>query len=157
MVAMKKGIVLSLLSLVTFIVSAYSQDASTIPDKRHRLGVRISSKDAVVNHSVTYQYFFNQSLAIEGLLTFTDPAALGFLVEKHYHFRHTGAAWYWGAGLYAGFGSSRRFGMQGVTGLDFKFPLVPINLSLDWKPELNFTKEFSFEPAAVGLSVRFVF
>jgi hypothetical protein len=56
-----------------------------------------------------------------------------------------------------GFRSDRKFGAQGVVGLDFLFPALPVNLSVDWKPELNLTKEFSFEPSAVSLSARFAF
>jgi hypothetical protein len=48
-------------------------------------------------------------------------------------------------------------GAQGVVGLDYKFQQVPINLSLDWKPELNLVDNVNFEAAAVGLAVRFTF
>jgi hypothetical protein len=49
------------------------------------------------------------------------------------------------------------FGAQGVIGLDYKFANIPLNLSLDWKPELNLVSDINFEPAAVGLTVRFTF
>jgi hypothetical protein len=34
---------------------------------------------------------------------------------------------------------------------------LPLNLSLDWKPELNIIDNINFEPAAVGFSIRFTF
>jgi hypothetical protein len=35
------------------------------------------------------------------------------------------------------------FGAQGVVGLDYKFASIPINISLDWKPELNLVSEIT--------------
>jgi hypothetical protein len=39
--------------------------------------------------------------------------------------------------------------------MEYKAPSLPLSLSLDWKPELNLTKEVFFEPAALGLTARF--
>jgi hypothetical protein len=85
------------------------------------------------------------------------PIAIGALIEKHKPIGPLGLSWYWGAGAYVGFGGGRNFGAQGIVGLDFLFPALPVNLSVDWKPELNFIEQFSFEPSAVGLSARFAF
>ena len=137
--------------------SAYAQDPLPVVAKKHALGIRISSQDAVINHSITYKYFLDPSTAIEGLFSFSDPVALGILLEKHKPFGAAGLSWFWGAGAYVGFGGERNFGAQGVVGLDFIAPTLPINISIDWKPEVNFIKEFSFEPAAVGISARFIF
>lgn len=134
-----------------------SQETTTSSSRKHALGIRISSQDAVINHAITYKYFFNQATAVEALFSFSDPVALGVLVEKHRPFGTSGLSWFWGAGAYVGFGGGRNLGAQGVLGLDFIAPSAPINFSVDWKPELNFTKQFSFEPAAVGFSARFVF
>ena len=153
---MKKGIILLALSIgLSIIVSA--QETSSSDNRKHQLGIRISSQAAVINHSVSYKYFFNPTLAGEALFSFSDPVAIGILIEKHTPFGPQGVSWFWGAGPYVGFSGGRNFGVQGVAGLDFLFPTLPINLSIDWKPELNFTKQFSFEPAAVGLSARFAF
>ncbi len=46
---------------------------------------------------------------------------------------------------------------MGIVGLDYTFQQVPINLSIDWKPELNLVRSVNFEAATVGLSIRFVF
>lgn len=155
---MKKGVCycLAILFLLSF-QTVFAQDATSSVDKPNRLGIRISSKDAVINHSITYKRFLKPDLAIEGLFSFSDPVALGILLEKHKPLGSSGLTWFWGAGAYAGFGGGRNFGAQGAAGLDVVFPSVPVNLSIDWKPELNFVKQFSFEPAAVGFSARFVF
>ena len=155
---MKQGKIAFILGLVlTFGIQSKAQETTPSADRKHQLGIRISSQDAVVNHSISYKYFFNPTTAVEGLFSFSDPAALGVLIEKHKPFGTSGLTWFWGAGAYVGFGGGRIFGAQGVVGLDFLSPALPINLSVDWKSELNITKQFSFEPAAVGLSARFAF
>ena len=121
------------------------------------LGVRFSSSDAVVNHAITFKHFFKQNTAVEALFSFVKPYALGVLIEKHHPLTNENFTWFWGAGFYAGFTDKKNFGAQGALGLDFKIPEVPVNLSLDWKPELNLIKETFFEPAAVGVSARFTF
>jgi hypothetical protein len=131
-------------------------------DYKTALGVRLSSSDAIVNNSVTFKYFFSNSVAVEGLLSFGDPVALGLLIEKHKPTALGGLTWFYGAGAYIGFESSKtenakNFGAQGVLGLDYKLPALPLNLSVDWKPELNIVKEAVFEPAALGASIRFTF
>lgn len=154
---MMKRILCLPVALFLSCTTAFAQDGSSASDRKHALGIRISSRDAVINHSITYKYFFNSSTAAEALFSFSDPVALGVLVEKHRPFGPSGLSWFWGAGAYLGFGGGRNLGAQGVLGLDFLAPTLPFNLSVDWKPELNFTKQFSFEPAAVGVSARFVF
>ena len=155
---MKKGkIIFSLVATLLATLAVTGQETTATTDRKHQLGIRISSQDAVVNHSITYKYFFNSTTAAEALFSFSDPVAIGLLIEKHKPFGPSGLNWYWGAGAYVGFGGGRNFGAQGVVGLDFLFTTLPVNLSVDWKPELNITKQFSFEPAAVGFSARFAF
>lgn len=134
-----------------------AQRTSSSGYRQNALGIRISSRDAAVNNSISYKYFFTQTTAAEALFSFSDPIALGLLVEKYKPFGSSGFSWFYGAGAYTSFSGNRRFGLQGVVGLDVVAPSLPLNLSVDWKPELNFGGQFSFEPSAVGFSVRFVF
>jgi hypothetical protein len=125
-------------------------------DYKMSLGLRASSNDAIVNHAVSFKYFFNPTIALEGLLSFTDPLAIGALIQKHHPMKVQGLTWFYGGGAYLAFGSDQRFGLQGVLGLDYKVPAIPLNLAVDWKPEMNITKEFLFEPAVIGVSARFI-
>lgn len=143
----KTGIILSLLLLTACVARAQDYKAA--------LGIRFSSKAALINNSVSLKYFFSPAVAAEALFSFGDPLALGILVEKHKPFPGDHFKFFYGGGAYAGFAGPRRGGLQGVLGLDYKISSFPFNLSLDWKPELTFTREFSFEPAALGLSARF--
>jgi hypothetical protein len=154
---MKKIFLSLLVGFCLFQTASFAQQSSASADRKHALGIRISSQDAVINHSITYKYFFNNATAAEALFSFSDPVALGLLIEKHKPFGTSGLRWFYGGGAYVGFGGGRNIGAQGVLGLDFLAPSAPINFSVDWKPELNFSKQFSFEPAALGLSARFVF
>src|SRR5829696_7137656 len=154
---MKKGIIILITLSVLMSINVKAQESTGTTERKHALGIRISSQDAVINHSISYKYFFNPTTAAEALFSFSDPVALGALIEKHKPFGPAGLSWFWGAGAYVGFSGGRNFGAQGVVGLDFIAPTLPINLSVDWKPELNFISQFSFEPSAVGLSARFAF
>lgn len=141
------GIICIVLILITSTVNAQ--------DYKGAVGVRFSSKAALVNNSVSLKYFFTEKTAVEGLITFNDPFALGLLVEQHKPLAKNNFKYFYGAGVYAGFSGSRRAGLQGIIGLDYKIPAIPMNFSIDWKPELTVTKEFSFEPQTLGVSARF--
>lgn len=132
------------------------------------IGVRLSSSQAMVNNSITLKHFLNERAAIEALFSFGDPLALGALYEIHKPFSTEGLQWFYGGGGYLGFVKSFNpnkqrnetdvnVGAQGVLGLDYKFVNLPLNISLDWKPELNLVSDINFEPAAIGFSARFTF
>ena len=154
---MKKAALLALPFLL-FVFSAFSQSYKTA------LGVRLSTKDAAINNSVSFKYFMNERAAIEALFTFSDKPAIGALLEIHNPMPSAeGLQWYYGGGAYLGFESNKDaanrqlMGAQGVVGLDYKFPNLPLNMSLDWKPELNIIDNINFEPAAIGFTMRFTF
>jgi hypothetical protein len=158
---MKKLLLLSLFS-AAIIFSASSQSYKT------GIGVRLSSSPAMVNNSISLKHFLNERSAIEALFSFGDPLAIGALYEVHKPFSTEGLQWFYGGGGYLGFVKSwnpnkqrnetdANFGAQGVLGLDYKFANIPLNLSLDWKPELNLVSDINFEPAAIGLTARFTF
>ncbi len=137
-------------------------------DYRTALGVRLSSAPPAVNNSVSLKQFITDKTAIEGLLSFGDPLALGVLIELHKPLAAAGLSWFYGGGGYLSFvktydpnkqknETNTNLGAQGVIGLDYKFGNFPLNLSLDWKPELNLVTDINLEPAAVGFTARFTF
>lgn len=141
---------------------------SSAQDYKTGLGVRLSSSGAVVNNSISIKHFFNERTAIEGLFSFGDPLAIGALYEIHKPIPGSGIQWYYGAGGYLSFikkyntnlqknETNTNMGAQGVIGLDYKFANIPLNLSLDWKPELNIVTDINFEPSAIGFTARFTF
>lgn len=136
-------------------ISAVAQENAS-NEYRTALGIRLSNHHATVNNSITIKHFFNRNMAIEGLVSFGDPLAIGALIEWHRPVGgSSGLRWLYGGGAYYGFGAPNNFGAQGILGLDYRVGSIPLNLSLDWKPELSFVSDFGFEPAAVGFSARF--
>ena len=159
--------ILSLLVLSIGIFFAHTASAQTSSYKT-ALGVRLSSSPAIVSNSISLKHFLNESSAVEVLFSFGDPLAIGALYQVHKPFAAEGLKWFYGGGGYLGFiktynpvkdrhETDPAFGAQGVLGLDYKFSKAPINLSLDWKPELNLVSDINFEPAAVGFTARFTF
>jgi hypothetical protein len=144
--------------------------ASTVSaqDYKTALGVRLSSSAPMVNNSISLKHFLNERTAVEALFSFGDPLALGAMVEIHKPFAASGIQWFYGGGGYVGFVKTYNpdkdknetdvnFGAMGIVGLDYKFANLPLNLSLDWKPELNLIGDINFEPSAVGFTARFTF
>lgn len=132
------------------------------------IGVRLSSSQAMINNSITLKHFLNERAAIEALFSFGDPLALGALYEIHKPLNTEGLQWFYGGGGYLAFVKSWNpnkqknetdvnVGAQGVLGLDYKFVNLPLNIALDWKPELNLVSDINFEPAAIGFTARFTF
>ena len=148
---------------ICFVTSASAQDSY-----KTALGVRLSSSAPMVSNSISLKHFLNERTAVEALFSFGDPLALGAMVEMHKPIGVSGIQWYYGGGGYLGFVktfdvnknreiTNTNFGAMGVVGLDYKFVNLPLNLSLDWKPELNIVRDINFEPAAVGFTARFTF
>jgi hypothetical protein len=161
---MKKIIVTLLVVFTTGIFYTASAQLSY----KTALGVRLSSSNAMVSNAISVKHFLNDKMAVEGLLSFGDPLALGALIELHQPLSSQGLTWYYGGGAYLAFmktvntntqktSTDPNFGAQGVIGLDYKFNNIPLNISLDWKPELNIVTDINFEPAAIGLTARFTF
>ena len=151
-----------------FSASLFVAKSVSAQEYKTALGVRLSSSAAMVNNSVSLKHFLTERSAIEALFSFGDPLSLGALYEVHKPFSAAGIQWYYGGGGYIGFvkefnvnknrnETNTNFGAMGVLGLDYKFTNIPLNLSLDWKPELNIVSDINFEPSAIGFTARFTF
>lgn len=157
------------IAIVCFLLATLSASQNlSAQDYKTALGVRLSSANAMQNNSISIKQFINEKTAIEGLFTFGDPLSLGALLEFHKPLSASGLRYFYGAGAYIAFvkkvntvtqktSTDPNFGAQGVIGLDYKFNNIPLNISLDWKPELNIVSDINFEPAAIGFSARFTF
>lgn len=139
-----------------FLAAVLIADSAAAQDYRFGLGVRLSNSTPTLNNSITGKYFVTDRSAVEGIVSFGSRFGLGALVEIHKPFSIEGLSWMYGAGAYIGFQDDNTYlGPTGILGLDYKFVNVPINLTLDWKPELDITPEINFVPDAFALSVRF--
>ena len=146
----------SLTLLLIFIVSSFS--ILKAQDYKVGLGVRLSNSTPTLNNSITIKYFMTQGHALEGLISFGSRFGIGGLYEVHKPTTATGLNWFFGGGAYIGFQDSNTYlGPTGIIGLDYKFPNIPLNLSLDWKPELDIIPDINFVPDAFAISARFTF
>ena len=108
------------------------------PNYRLGLGVRLSNSTPTLNNSITGKYFVTDRSAVEGIISFGSRFGIGGLLEIHRPTNIEGLKWFYGAGAYVGFESGDTYlGPTGILGIDYKFTNVPVNLSLDWKPELD--------------------
>lgn len=139
------------------VVISHQSSAQDAPDYRLGLGVRLSNSTPTLNNSFSGKYFITDRSAVEGLISFGSRFGMGALLEIHKPFASApGLRWFYGAGAYVGWQDSETYlGPTGILGLDYKFTNAPINLSLDWKPELDILPEINFVPDAFALTVRF--
>jgi hypothetical protein len=138
-------------------------------DYKLAMGIRFSSASPTLNNAVSVKYFMNETNAVEGLLSFgNNRFGIGGLYEKHQLIGATpGFTWFYGGGGYLGFENrtdankvekhTTFLGPTGIVGIDYKFQSAPINLSLDWKPELDIIPSINFVPDAFALTARFTF
>ena len=123
---------------------------------RFGIGVRLSNATPTLNNSITGKYFITERSAIEGLVSFGSRFGVGGLLEIYKPFNVEGLSWFYGGGAYVGFEAGDTYlGPTGIIGMDYKFTNVPLNISLDWKPELDIIPDINFVPDAFALSVRF--
>ena len=146
------------LCLICLALSGLITPASA-QDYKLAAGLRFSTAAPTLSNSVSIKYFLDETNALEGLVSFGSRFGLGALYERHQLIGGTPAfTWFYGAGGYIGFQSGNTYlGPTGIVGLDYKFSGAPINLSLDWKPELDISPKINFVPDAFGLSTRFTF
>ncbi len=147
---------LTLVIALLFSTMVFGQNESFY---KNALGVRLGSSVPNVKSGITYKHFLANNNAIEGILSFGDGTSICALYEIHKPINAVeNLQWFIGAGGYVGFNnSSSNLGAAGIVGLDYKFANVPLNISLDWKPELNIISKVGFEASGVGFSARFTF
>ena len=151
-----KYVFLLAITLTGFAINTSAQNDVTGPAYRLGLGVRLSNSSPTLNNSITGKYFVTDRSAVEGIISFGSRFGLGALLEIHKPTNIEGLKWFYGAGGYVGFESGDTYlGPTGILGIDYKFTNVPINLSLDWKPELDIIPDINFVPDAFAVSVRF--
>jgi hypothetical protein len=144
------------LIISTTLVLLVVTQLATAQDYRLAMGLRLSNSTPTLNSSFSGKYFITNRSAVEGLISFGSRFGLGALLEIHQPFAAQGFSWFYGGGAYVGFQDGDTYlGPTGILGLDYKFTNAPINLSLDWKPELDIIPDINFVPDAIALTVRF--
>ncbi len=149
-----KKLILTLLLAVCIVTVAGAQDYKT------GIGLRLG-----LYNGLTIKHFFDGNDAIEGLLTtrWGGFEVVGLYEVHHPAFNTSGLKWYYGVGANVGFygasypgGSETVVGIDGVLGMEYSFKSAPINLSLDWKPQLNLVGYSHFFGDGLALSIRYI-
>lgn len=147
---MKKFLMMAALLVATLTVSAQ--------DYNWAIGVRgggFSGLTVKKNNGGTALEFgaswnWNNNLCVDGVYLWQTPViADGFSL-------------YYGAGPYLGLwdtvdGSAFALGAEGVVGLEYKIPSVPIAFSLDYRPGINVLPNVAGNLVNFGLGVKFCF
>ena len=143
-------IVAFLLAMITF---------SKAQNYKTAVGVRLGPNTAAVTGGFTVKHFINENTALEGITGVNNGLGICGLYEKHFNIEAVNnLQWFVGFGGYVAFNNNNTLiGGAGIVGLDYKFEEIPLNISLDWKPELNIISTVNFQLSGVGLSARFTF
>ena len=145
------------ITLPVILISLVLCNRATAQSYRFAAGVRLSNSSPTLNNSISGKFFATDKTAIEGLISFGSRFGVGALLEIHNQFNTPGLSWFYGGGVYVGFQDGDTYlGPTGIVGLDYKFPNAPVNISLDWKPELDIIPDINFVPDAFAFTIRFV-
>ncbi len=147
----KTACFISFILLIAFTVNAQVYKTA--------VGLRLGPNTAAVSAGITGKYFLNEKAAVEAILGVNNGLSICGLYEIHFPIDAVkNLQWFAGAGAYVSFRSgSSNLGAAGIIGLDYKFEEIPLNISLDWKPELNIISKIGFESSGLGFSARYTF
>ena len=150
---MKRSVAL-LFIVTSFAISSTAQNGGKYSNA---LGVRLGSSVPAIKNGISFKHLMGNK-AIEAILSFGDGTALCGLYEIHKPLATANLQWFIGAGGYVGLNNSTNIaGGAGIIGLDYKFDQIPLNISLDWKPEINLVSKIGYESSGLGFSARFTF
>lgn len=114
---------------------------------------------------VTLKTFVRPNAAFEAIGYFWDRGTrITALYEYHFNISQSGnLKWYIGPGVHVGFykpafyDGGTSIGIDGVLGLDYKFPGIPFNVSLDWQPSFEFGDYAGVSGNWGGIALRYAF
>ena len=157
--SMKKSLLIVLLLVFSFGAKAQDYDMA--------IGLRLG-----LGSGLTFKKVLSKNASFEGIAEFRYGFNLTGLYEinRYDAFGEDRLNWYFGGGAhigsYRGYRSKRSgftnggelsLGLDGIIGIEYNFVEAPINLSLDWKPTINFAGYNGFYGDNGSLSVRYIF
>ena len=149
---------ISLVGLLIFSVDA--QDYNT------GIGIR-----AGTSNGLTVKHFTGTNSVLEGILAtrWGGYNFTGLFQIYNQAFNTPRLNWFYGFGGHIGSyrGCEHRrfdddeqhllFGIDGIIGLEYNFTGIPFNISLDWKPSIDFSGGFYPWGDEVAFSLRYIF
>jgi len=146
-------------SIMFLVFIAFVSTVAQAQSYTNAAGVRLTSNSSAITSGFTIKHFLDEGTALEAIVGVNNGLGICGLYEKHFNIEAVNnLQWFAGFGGYVAFNNrNTNIGGAGIIGLDYKFDEIPLNISLDWKPELNIISKVGFEGSGVGLSVRFTF
>ena len=140
-------------------IIAFFSFSSKAQEYKTAAGIRLGPSSPAIAPGFTIKHFLDEKHAVEGIVGINDGIGVCGLYEWHQPITSVEhLQWFAGAGAYAAYRSKTAFiGAAGIVGVDYKFQDIPLNISIDWKPELNIIESVGFEASGVGFSARFTF
>lgn len=137
-----------------------------------RTGVGL--RGAIDGLGITAKYFLDRGFALEGQLNVGGLRAIDgqsiytcVLIEYHLQLPAPAFRLYFGGGLHGGWWASRPesdfvdeaiLGLDGIGGVEYMFSKVPLGVSGDLRPSINYIREVEFLPHnVIGISLRYYF
>jgi len=124
------------------------------------------------SNGITLKHFYTTDIAVEGILTTRwQGFKITGLAEWHIPvFDTEGLYFFYGGGIHLGIwdseadyfgnqvaGNSLFLGIDGIIGLEYAFPGIPLSLGLDWKPGFEIVSDFGFAHDEIAFSARYLF
>lgn len=146
-------------TLLLFSIITFFSLVSKGQEYKNAVGIRLGPNSPAISPGFTIKRFLDEKHAVEGIVGVNNGIGICALYEWHFPIAAVEhLQWFAGAGAYAAYRSSTSYiGGAGIVGVDYKFPEIPLNISVDWKPELNLIESVGFEASGVGFSARFTF
>lgn len=124
-----------------------------------------------LSNGLTIKTFIAERTALEFLVAsrWKGFSITGLYEIHNQAFNTNGLKWYYGVGAHVGFWDGHNvkwadnddsytvIGFDGILGLEYSFPEIPINLSIDWKPEFNVSGYSGFWGDSGAISIRYIF
>ena len=170
---MKKGILLAGIISILAITAAEAQKSKSFYSSNYTTAIGAKVYPGTSAGAVTLKHFLNDRIALEALGTgWKRGGRLTGLLEFHWDIPNApGLKWYVGPGVHVGFYNDKYYtddrygdsyaavGVDGVIGLDYKFAKIPLNLSIDWQPSIDFGNERykGFIGDFAGVAARYTF
>ncbi len=114
---------------------------------------------------ITYKKMYKPQTAFEIIGSFNNKGfGLTGLLEKHGKITQIpNLYWYIGGGGHVYFNdnyndkynANSSIGVDGILGLEAKLTAIPLLISLDWKPSINFNNNYNHWRSGPGLSLRY--
>lgn len=113
--------------------------------------------------AVSLKHFVSPTKALDLYAYFNEGTRITGLYEWHGSLSNGGnLKWYLGPGAHVQFydyehGGGTNIGIDGIVGLEYKLSKLPLAISIDWQPSMEFSSKSTFAGGWGGIGGKFTF